>query len=130
MLEFKRGHPILDSIADGVFTVDSDFKITSFNRAAEEITGYDRSEAIGRPCSEVFRANVCKSNCVLCRSIETGRQLVNVRVDIHNRMDERVLRPSMVRVSAGPPPEPEPEPEPEPDTESREGGEAPDTESL
>jgi PAS domain S-box-containing protein len=90
MLEFKRGHPILDSIADGVFTVDSDFKITSFNRAAEEITGYDRTEAIGRPCREIFRASVCESDCVLCRSIETGRQLVNVRVDIHNRMDERV----------------------------------------
>ena len=30
---------ILDSIADGVFTVDRDWRITSFNRAAEEITG-------------------------------------------------------------------------------------------
>ena len=30
---------ILDSIADGVFTVDEDYRITSFNRAAELITG-------------------------------------------------------------------------------------------
>jgi PAS domain-containing protein len=29
---------ILDSVADGVFTVDKDFRITSFNRAAEKIT--------------------------------------------------------------------------------------------
>ena len=29
---------ILDSIADGVFTVDLEMSITSFNRAAEEIT--------------------------------------------------------------------------------------------
>ena len=29
---------ILDSIADGVFTVDEDWRITSFNRAAEHIT--------------------------------------------------------------------------------------------
>jgi PAS domain S-box-containing protein len=28
---------ILDSIADGVFTVNTDFFITSFNRAAEKI---------------------------------------------------------------------------------------------
>jgi len=30
---------ILDSVADGVFTVDDEFRITSFNHAAEEITG-------------------------------------------------------------------------------------------
>ena len=39
---------ILDSIADGVFTVDADFKITSFNHAAETITGIDREEAVVR----------------------------------------------------------------------------------
>ena len=30
---------ILDSIADGVFTVDKDWRITSFNKAAQAITG-------------------------------------------------------------------------------------------
>jgi len=30
---------ILESISDGVFTVDADWYITSFNRAAEAITG-------------------------------------------------------------------------------------------
>jgi PAS domain-containing protein len=37
-----RGAPteaILESISDGVFTVDMEWRITSFNRAAEEITG-------------------------------------------------------------------------------------------
>ena len=49
---------ILESISDGVFTVDAQWRITSFNRAAEEITGVDREEAIGRPCCEVFRASM------------------------------------------------------------------------
>ena len=35
---------ILDSIAEGVFTVDDEWKITSFNRAAEIITGFSRRE--------------------------------------------------------------------------------------
>ena len=39
---------ILDSITDGVFTVDTDWRITSFNRAAEEITGIPREEALGQ----------------------------------------------------------------------------------
>jgi PAS domain S-box-containing protein len=47
---------ILNSIAEGVFTVDPEWRITFFNRAAEKITGVSASEAIGRPCCEVFRA--------------------------------------------------------------------------
>jgi PAS domain S-box-containing protein len=85
MLEFEKGHPILDSIADGVFTVDLESRITSFNRAAEEITGYRREDAIGKRCSEVFHASICKRACALARTIETGQRLVNVPVEIHNR---------------------------------------------
>jgi PAS domain S-box-containing protein len=67
---------ILNSIADGVFTVDLSWRITFFNRAAEEITGIPATEAIGRPCCEVFRANVCETACVLNHTLETGKQVV------------------------------------------------------
>ena len=56
---------ILDSITDGVFTVDKEWRITSFNKAAEQITGISKNEAIGKQCSDVFRASVCESDCVL-----------------------------------------------------------------
>ena len=49
----ERAHDvILDSIADGVFTVDRDWNITSFNRAAERITGVPCNEAIGQKCRQ------------------------------------------------------------------------------
>jgi PAS domain S-box-containing protein len=67
---------ILDSIADGVFTVDHAWKITFFNRAAEDITGIPAAEALGRPCWEVFRANVCETACVLRQTLETGKPVV------------------------------------------------------
>jgi PAS domain S-box-containing protein len=73
---------ILNSIADGVFTVDSEWRITFFNRAAEEITGIPTSEAIGRPCCEVFRANVCETTCVLKYTLETGKPVVNKPIAI------------------------------------------------
>ncbi|MGQ9689290.1 MAG: sigma-54 interaction domain-containing protein [Desulfobaccales bacterium] len=69
-------------MADGVFTVDLDWRITSFNRAAEEITGIPAEEALGRPCCEVFRANVCDSACVLRHTLETGRPVVNQPIAI------------------------------------------------
>ena len=68
---------ILESISDGVFTVDEHWRITSFNRAAEEITGVARQEAIGRPCSEVFRASMCESNCALRQTLKSGQPVVN-----------------------------------------------------
>lgn len=64
---------ILDSIADGVFTVDNNFHISYFNRAAEKITGVPRNEALGRHCWEVFRANVCEGQCYLRTSLESGK---------------------------------------------------------
>ncbi len=68
---------ILESISDGVFTVDRTWRITSFNRAAEEITGTPRDQAIGRRCADVFRASMCENDCPLRRTLETGRPIIN-----------------------------------------------------
>jgi len=79
---------ILESISDGVFTVDRDWRITSFNRAAEEITGIPRGEAIGKRCSEVFKASMCEGDCALCRTLETGDPVINKSafiVDVEGR---------------------------------------------
>ena len=75
---------ILDSIADGVFTVDKEFNITSFNRAAEKITGMNSQEAIGRKCFNVFHANICQTACVLKETITTGKEFIDVHVNILN----------------------------------------------
>ena len=81
---------ILDSIADGVFTVDRDWKITSFNRAAEEITGISREEAIGQRCCDVFHASICESSCALKESFATGRPQMNRAVYIIDADGNRV----------------------------------------
>lgn len=67
---------ILESISDGVFTVDLQWRVTSFNRAAEQITGVDRGEAIGRLCSEVLRADMCGETCALRQTLQTGRPVI------------------------------------------------------
>lgn len=77
-------HIILDSIADGVFTVDSDFRITSFNQAAEKITGITREEAIGKPCWVVLRASICEKGCALQRTMETGDSIINQSIRIQS----------------------------------------------
>jgi len=73
---------ILDSVADGVFTVDAGWRVTSFNAAAERITGVKREDAIGRPCCDVFRASICESACALRSTLATGKSVVNKAVYI------------------------------------------------
>lgn len=68
---------IFDSINDGVFTVDEAWRITSFNRGAEAITGVPREKAIGSRCCDVFRASICESDCALRQTLETGQPVVN-----------------------------------------------------
>jgi PAS domain S-box-containing protein len=54
---------ILENISDGVFTVDHNLKITSFNKSAENITGIPREKAIGNFCYSILRSNCCNENC-------------------------------------------------------------------
>ena len=73
---------ILDAITEGVFTVDAQWRITSFNRAAEIITGIPRADAIGQPCRAVFRASVCDGQCALRETMEQGNPIHCRRIEI------------------------------------------------
>lgn len=81
---------ILDSVADGVFTVDREMRITSFNRAAEEITGFPRAKAIGQPCHKVFHSSVCRSGCPVREALASGQPVINQEFDIINRAGRKV----------------------------------------
>jgi PAS domain S-box-containing protein len=80
--DFDPAQIILDSVADGVFTVDREWRISSFNRAAEDITGVPREEALGQRCCDVFRASICETGCALRDTLDTGDPIVNKSVFI------------------------------------------------
>ena len=75
---------ILDSIADGIFTIDCNQHITYFNRAAEKITGIKREEAYGKKCYEVLRADStqCQEKCFLKESMTTGQETISRKINI------------------------------------------------
>jgi len=81
---------VFESAPMGMFTVDSDNRITSFNPSAERLTGYSHAEAIGRRCYEVFRANVCQEDCPLKRSMRTGESTTEREVTILDRTGDEV----------------------------------------
>jgi len=89
---------ILDSVADGVFTVDRDWRITSFNLSAELITGWNREAAIGQYCSDVFCSSLCGKNCAIAESLYTGLPVANRTITIKNRNGHKIS----VSISAAP----------------------------
>ena len=81
---------ILESISDGVFTVDMDWRITSFNRAGENITSVSRREAIGQRCSDVFRSSICGAECALQETLKTGKPIIGKSCYIINANGDRI----------------------------------------
>jgi PAS domain S-box-containing protein len=90
-LDPRYGELIFDNIPHGIFTVDADGQITSFNAAAERITGWRRQDAIGRRCREVFLANHCENGCFLFESIEEGEPHRDQEVRIVRRDGSELL---------------------------------------
>jgi PAS domain S-box-containing protein len=89
---------ILNSIADGVFIVNCDWRIISFNRAAETITGVPKDEALGSTCRDVFHSNVCDANCVLKQSIQNDQPITNQQIYIVNAEGKEIP----ISISAAP----------------------------
>ncbi len=65
---------IIDSMADGVFTMDEKGRISSWNPSMERISGYSAKEALGKTCqllqcSECF-GKKCPASIEKCRIVE------------------------------------------------------------
>ncbi|MBT3233530.1 MAG: sigma 54-interacting transcriptional regulator [Calditrichaeota bacterium] len=71
---------MINSITDGVMAIRLDRKVTFFNRAAIEITGFSEQEALGTPCYEIF--GLKPEDCVLVRTLESQKPILNHYADI------------------------------------------------
>jgi PAS domain S-box-containing protein len=87
-LEVGKVRAILDSVPDGIYTIDTDWRITSFNRVAEEITGWPAEEATGNYCYQVLDSTICHQSCPLRKTLETGQPEHEIEGTITNRRGE------------------------------------------
>jgi PAS domain S-box-containing protein len=88
--ESIRLRSILNSIADGVFTVDTNWLITSFNPSAEKITGYKKKEVLGKSCKSILKAHVCNINCPLRKTLESGKTITNFETYITGASGKKI----------------------------------------
>ncbi len=94
---------LLDSLHEGVYIVDRDRRILYWSEAAEKMTGYSRSDVIGRHCwDHIFRHvdaggnAICESKCYLKAAMEEGANK-EAELFFHHREGHQV--PVIVRVT-------------------------------
>lgn len=72
---------IVQNSADGVFALDRQRRIVSFNPALENLTGWQAAEVLGTPCSLVLRSrdlshhSLCEQNCLCLRAFSSQQPL-------------------------------------------------------
>ncbi|MFZ5450848.1 MAG: sigma 54-interacting transcriptional regulator [Thermodesulfobacteriota bacterium] len=81
---------VFENLDRGVFIVDQRWRIRAFNKRAQEITGFQREEAVGRLCWEVFQADRCQRGCFLRATVEDGAGRTDQTVRITNKAGERL----------------------------------------
>ncbi|MCA1906685.1 MAG: sigma 54-interacting transcriptional regulator [Desulfarculus sp.] len=79
---------VVDTMAEGLFIVDTAGIVVFINPAAERITGYRREEVLGRPCS-AFESETCLAcrrddGGLACGLFEQGR-VVNRRCTVRRK---------------------------------------------
>ncbi|MEG8947777.1 sigma-54 interaction domain-containing protein [Rosettibacter firmus] len=85
MIENDLKSSILNSLAEGIFTVDKNFKINFINKSAEKITGFKNSEVIGKFCRNIFQSDLCIGNCPVARAIKLGDNIYDLRTKLKTK---------------------------------------------
>lgn len=81
---------ILNSIAEGLFTVDKEFRITYINKAGQTIVGRNFDEIIGKTCKEVCNSHLCELECVILKAIETKENIYGFNSVVKNSENKSV----------------------------------------
>jgi len=63
---------LLENLGIGVFTVDIERRITSFNEMVQGLTGLKEAEVIGKKCYEVFFSDLCHGQCMYSEAVKAS----------------------------------------------------------
>ena len=86
----RRLKMILDNLDIGVLTVDRGGHVTFFNTMAEAITGYGRSEVLGKPCGKIFSDNFCRNVAEIRSRPSEDAEAASIETDIVTREGNRI----------------------------------------
>jgi PAS domain S-box-containing protein len=73
---------VIKAIADPMFTMDREKKITYINEAAAKLVGRNADEALGKQCDEVFRGEFCSRSCLYDQALSSGDMVHGVEREV------------------------------------------------
>jgi diguanylate cyclase (GGDEF)-like protein/PAS domain S-box-containing protein len=94
---------ILDNLYDGIFFVDTDGRITYWNKGAVSLTGYSPTDVVGRNYCDIFKPldkhgiNLCESSTCPIRRVLDSSQVSEVEAYICHK--EGHLLPISIRIA-------------------------------
>ena len=88
---------IFNSNIEGTFTIDNNWNVTTFNTSAEKITGYKKSEAIGKKCWDIFNSSLCRNGCHMEQTMQKGKPMIGNELEIMHKDGRKIP----IRVNSG-----------------------------
>jgi PAS domain S-box-containing protein len=75
---------LLENLGIGVFTVDIERRITSFNEAVQRLTGLKEDEVIGKKCYEIFFSDLCHGQCMYSEAVKASGKPLAFDMEIYD----------------------------------------------
>ncbi|WKZ68260.1 MAG: sigma 54-interacting transcriptional regulator [Melioribacteraceae bacterium] len=72
---------ILDSLAEGVFVVDKEFKLIFVNKAAEKLLGRKSDDFLGSVCKSFCDSDQCQISCPIAEVLITGKKVYDLEAN-------------------------------------------------
>jgi PAS domain S-box-containing protein len=80
---------LLENLGIGVFTVDIERRITSFNETVQRLTGFSEKEVIGKKCYEVFFSDLCHGQCMYSDAVKTSGKPLAFDMEVFDETGSR-----------------------------------------
>ncbi len=81
---------ILDSLGEGLFTVDKDFRVQTLNRAAEKLLGIKREQILGDFCKNIFKTPRCYDDCPIQKVLENGKNVFDLESEMTHQSGRKI----------------------------------------
>jgi len=86
----KYSRYILDSLAEGVYVVNNEFKLLFINKAAERLLGKNRNEYIGSVCTTFCKSEICETDCPISKVLITEKSVTDLEIIYKNDRGEPI----------------------------------------
>jgi len=97
-------YEILHSLPDAVVTTDRQMRVNYFNLAAARLTGFRPKEALGMYCKDILKSDICETECLVKRALDSRQNVFNVETTITTVIHERtniLINASLLTDSSG-----------------------------